>query len=227
MILVSPEAHWSGMRQAPPSALPAAVQARGTAAAVLSELWRRFSDPDTGTLDALIAAHERLDMSLVVTEPELVAVAEPGADLAALYRAYVAAPGRARSGHRTKAVLIGRAAREFDRRGIDYDLEPRINGFLFDGVVKNGQDRLVFEVVTFATGRTGTWRPIEAEVGNFLFACRHVAIPGLMSIEPPVALTSEAGAAFDRVTHWAAAEQIQTCRPDELPDRAAAALATE
>jgi hypothetical protein len=215
VILVSEDASFGGIDSLPISSVSARLAEQGIVDSLVYELRGRFDRGDNLSLDELETLRTNLGRSLLVTEPEPVAVPNPSDTLLSLSRAYLS---RRRRGPRelTKGVVLDRVVESLRKRGVSTKRGAYVDDFLFDVVVESKRATTVIEVLSFATARKD-WAPIERDAGHFLYAVGRVGLPGRAVIEPP-SDGDGAQASFERVLRWLKRENVPSLRPDELDE---------
>lgn len=226
ILLVVPDAHAGLVRSAPLNSISPRLHDQGIVDDLLAGLEQMFADPAAASLDVLSDLHQRFQRSLVVTEPRPVAVADLDADVASLYRAYLAQRSGGGSRAQTKGQVRDRITKELRARGVDAKLGQYVDDFLFDIVIHNGHpEPMVLEVLSFAGARKD-WTPVEFDAGHFLFGCRHVHAEGRAVLVPP-ADDERALASFERVQRWLGQESVPTVTADEMLESPQQALELE
>jgi hypothetical protein len=180
-------------------------------------LAERFSpETDAGPADLAVLEnlHGDFARSLVVTEPQRVAVGEFEETLAALYKAYVSRPSGGSRGL-TKGAVIDRVVNVFRAQGLTTKSRWYVDDFIFDVVVVNGGTSVV-EVLSFASPRKD-WTPLEREAGHFLYAVQKLQVPAKAIVQPPAEGTPPPDS-YERITGWFRAENVECRQLDELVD---------
>lgn len=212
VLLVDARGRFGGVRHAPVSSISPRLRDQGIVDDVLLGITQRIDDGLR--LRDLRELHSLLRESLVVTDPEPVAVGEPDETLDALYRAFIA-PRAGGSRALTKGVLLDRVVTSLRRQGLPVRRGAYIDDFIFDVIVSEGAQTSVFEVLSFAVPRKD-WTPVERDAAHFLYALRRVGhVEGRAVIQPP----SERRAgrtSYERVRRWLDEEDVPTLAPDEL-----------
>jgi hypothetical protein len=213
VLLVDEKGKFQGFRHAAVSSISSRLQDQGIVDDVLLGLSTRFEEEDLALKD-LEELHRSFQQSLLVTEPEPVAIGDPDETLDALYRSMIA-PRAGRGRALTKGVLLDRVVSSLRKEGIRARRGAYIDDFIFDVVVPNGGPTSVLEVLSFAVPRKD-WTPIEQDAAHFLYALGRVDdIEGRAVIQPPA--EGRAGrASYDRIRRWLDDENVPTLAPDEL-----------
>lgn len=213
ILLVVPDAAIGIVRAAPLNGISPRLHEQGIVDDLLAGLEQRFSAGNV-TPDDLQSLHQEFRRSLVVTKPEPVAVTDIEADVAALYRAYLAQrSGGSRA--QTKGFVRDKVTKELRARGIAAKLGQYVDDFLFDIVIQNGHPQpTVLEVLSFAGGRKD-WTPVEYDAGHFLYGCRHAGVEARAIIVPP-ADDDQAAASFERIRRWLSQEAIPAVSVDDV-----------
>lgn len=213
VLLVDERGRFGGIRHVAVSSISPRLREQGIVDDVLLGLEEQVSAGMR--LRDLKNLHETLQGSIVITEPEPVAVGELDDTLDALYRALVAPrPGGGRVP--TKGILIDRVIGALRMHGVKAQRGVYIDDFIFDVVVQNGGTRSVLEVLSFAAPRKD-WTPIERDAAHFLYALSHVDAEGRAVVQPPADL-APAASSFKRVLRWFDDEGVPTLSPEELTD---------
>lgn len=211
VLLADERGRFGGMRHSPVSSISPRLRDQGIVDDFLLGIEERYEQGLR--LRDLKELHRSLQRSLVVTQPEPVAVGDPEETLDALYRALVAP----RSGGRapTKGVLLDRVVTSLRKQGLRARRGAYIDDFIFDVVVENGGPTSVFEVLSFAVPRKD-WTPIERDAAHFLYALGRVEeVEPRAVIQPPP--EGRAGTtSYERVRRWLDDEEIPMLAPDEL-----------
>jgi hypothetical protein len=214
LLLVVPEVQLGLVRSAPLNSISPRLHDQGIVDDLLVGLEQRLSQAANPTADILFELHEQFQRSLVVTAPKPVALADIEADVAALYRAYLAQRSGGSRGN-TKGVVRDRLTKQLRARGFPAKLGQYIDDFLFDIVIQNGHPQpTVLEVLSFA-GERKDWTPVEFDAGHFLYGCRHVNAEARAVVVPP-ADDERAIASFERVRRWLEQEAVPAVPADEI-----------
>jgi hypothetical protein len=184
----------------------AASQQAERTAVVIEQLFERHHLGDL---------HRSFQRSIVVTEPQAVAVLDGEETLAALYRAYVAPRARG-SRSPTKGVVLDRVVAALRSRGAQAHRGAYIDDFIFDVVVDKPARPDVYGVLSFAAPRKD-WTAVERDAGHFLYALKHVDVTAKAVVEPP-ADGNGATTSYRRVVRWLEQEHVSALRADELVD---------
>jgi hypothetical protein len=211
VLLADERGRFGGMRHAPVSSISPRLRDQGIVDDVLLGIEERY---ERGLrLRDLNDLHRSLRRSLIVTEPEPVAVGNPDETLAALYRAMVAP----RSGGRapTKGVLLDRVITSLRKQGVRVRRGAYIDDFIFDVVIENGGPRSVLEVLSFAVPRKD-WTPIERDAAHFLYALGRVDDLEPRAVIQPPAEGRAGTASYERVRRWFDDEAVPTFAPADL-----------
>jgi len=217
VLLVDERGRFGGVRHAAISSVSPRLRDQGIVDDVLLGIEQRFDDGLR--LRDLRDLHKMLQMSLVITDPQPVAVGDPEETLDALYRSLVAPrPGGGRA--LTKGVLLDRVVADLRKHGLGARRGAYIDDFIFDVVVPNGQQTSVYEVLSFAVPRKD-WTPVERDAAHFLYALGRVNdLEGKAVIQPPS--EGRAGTtSYERVRRWLDDEDVRMLAPDELTEQLA------
>lgn len=226
ILLVVPNAQVGVVRAAPLNSISPRLHDQGIVDDLLAGLEQTFSGLTSPTVDLLSELHERFQRSLVVTKPKPVAVADIDADVAALYRAYLAQRGGGGSRARTKGMVRDRVTKALRDRGIAAKLGQYVDGFLFDIVVQNGHTQpTVLEILSFA-GERKDWTPVEYDAGHFLYGCQQLGIEARAVVVPPSA-DNGGTLSYERVRRWLSQEDVGILTEDELLETPQQALELE
>lgn len=214
VLLVDEKGDFQGFRHAAVSSISPNLRDQGIVDDVLLGLATRFEEDDVG-LDDLKKLHGSFQQSLVVTEPEPVAIGDPDKTLDALYRSMIA-PRAGGSRQLTKGVLLDRVITSLRKEGMRARRGAYIDDFIFDVVVANDNaPTSVLGVLSFAVPRKD-WTPVERDAAHFLYALGRLHdVQGRAVIQPPA--ESRAGAAsYERVRRWLDDDDVPTVAPDDL-----------
>jgi hypothetical protein len=218
VLLFSEDGTMGGFKAAPASSVGKALKEQGILGELLTGLETQFSGEMKPTLGDVQRMHESLQDSLVMTEPKETAVPDEEKTLTALYRAYVSPVG---GGGRaiTKGIAKNRFISSLQARGVQYELEKRIETFAFDLALFDGGTRVVTDVLSFATP-AHDWSPVEHDAGHFLYAKERVGLPAFAVVQPPTEISHpNAVTAHGRILGWLDEAKIPVIAPDTLRER--------
>lgn len=219
VILVDDEGEFGGIRAVSAGSLGPALQRQGILDSLVHGLQDRFQDPDAKPdLRMLMELSNRFGESIVITQPQRVAVSEnPDEALQALYRTYVQ-PAGGGSGGLSKSQLARKMVAALEIRGWTTERRYRLNGFVFDIVATSeSEKRLALEVLSFAT-RNKDPLPTEHDAAHFLFAAQQTSVSSLAIVAPPNEVTTIPMAeSHDRVMKWIREAEVTAIRPEDLP----------
>jgi hypothetical protein len=221
VLLVTADGDQSDLRHAPVSRISPRLSEQGLLDEVLLGLKERLSPETEGgpaDLAVLEELHRRFGQSLVVTEPQRVAVNTFEDALTTLFRAYVSPPKTVWPKALSKGAVLDRVVAAFRGQGLTARRSSYVGDFIFDVIVENGSGTSVVEVLSFA-GPRQDWTPTEREVGHFLYAARRLEIPGKAVVQPPAEEDSPnegRDTSYRRVTNWFRDENVPVLHPDEL-----------
>jgi len=214
LLVVVPQAGTAVVRSAPLHRISQRLREQGIVDELLAGLEERFSSAARPGLDLLLELHETFQRSLVVTEPRPMAISDLDADVAALYRAYLAQRGG--GPHvQTKGVIRDRVAVALRDWGYPAVRGQYVDDHLFDIVIQNGRPQpTVIEVLSFAGDRKD-WTPIEHDAGHFLYSCSQVDVDARVIFRPPNG-NPGGRAAYQRVSRWLKQEAIRSATDEQF-----------
>jgi hypothetical protein len=216
LLLVDEKGGFNAFKAAPLSQISNRLHDQGLLDAALVSLERQFDADRAFTLERLTSMHERLHNSIYLTKPKPIAVKDPDEAAVALYRALIAR--RSGGSSNTKSALLDRVVSAYRRQGIDVSRGAYIDDFIFDAVLRRGENRFGLEVLSFASPRKD-WTPIERDAGHFLFALRELDLPGTAIVQEPNQSVSQTAAdSYQRVMRWFKRAEISVARPNEVLD---------
>jgi hypothetical protein len=216
VMLVDAQGEFGAIRHAPISTISPRLRDQGILDELLLGLEQRFRSG--GRLRDLEELQESLQRSLVVTEPQPVAVTDPEETLTALYRAYLA-PRGGRSRAPTKGVVLDDVVAALRRQKVKARRGAYVRDFIFDVVIDQTRVRpaSVLEVLSFAAPRKD-WTPVERDAGHFLYALGRLEIAGKAVVQPPAA-GNGAAQSYDRVRRWLEDEKVPIVEPEQLVEK--------
>ena len=189
------------LRPLPISSLSSKLRDQGILDAALSSL-REQVEALAFDLNELRGLHEAYTRSLLVSEPQPVAVRDLEETVKALYRAFVAVRATGRSRTVTKGVLTDRIVDAL--RGADWTVKRGAykDDFIFDVVVESapGKDAPdVMGILSYDAPRKD-WSPIEKDAGHFICGVQMLGLEGTATIlHPSQDASSDAKRSHDRV----------------------------
>lgn len=219
ILLVEAEGQYAGIKAAPLSSVSRRLRDQGLLDAMLVGLQGQFEGEHRPTLATLRQLHMSLQRSICLTEPQPVAVQDPDAVLAALYRAYITPRG---GGSRviTKGVALDRVVHTLRNRGYAVRRGEYVEDFIFDMVIETAASRpALAEVLSFAT-TAKNWTNTEYDAGHFLYALGRLQAPGFTVIQPPSEMSEQtAVTAYERIRRWFDAANVPVFQPAELAEQ--------
>jgi len=202
VIVVEERGAASGFKPAPISSISSRLREQGLLDAALQGLENQVVRSQSFTVERLSALHEQLGGSLVITEPQPVALTDDvETATTALYRALVA-PRMGRSSRQTKSVVLDKVISGLRKSGFTVNRGSYVQDFIFDAVLESQSGHSVMEVLSFAAPRKD-WAPIERDAGHFLFAINELSLPASAVLAPPREdSASSASEHYAKVMRW-------------------------
>lgn len=218
IILVGENGEFGGVEAAPISRVSSRLNEQGLLDSMIDGLSRQFQDEVKPDLAALSSMHSSLTNSLIITEPQPVAVKDEQETLQSLYKALVAPKGGGGAKF-TKGAVLDNVIRNLRRHGLETKRGNYIDDFIFDVTIEaSSQKRSVMLVLSFA-GKRQDWSPMEKEAGHFLYALENVDVAGTSVFQPPIqSSTDKAYTSFYRVTKWCESSGIKVVEPEALKE---------
>jgi Protein of unknown function (DUF3037) len=217
VILVDEHRGLAAFRPGPVSVMSSKLHEQGLLDAALVALQERVESDDV-SLDQLRELSAGLESSLLVTDPQPVAVHDADDTLTALYRTFVAAR-TGRSPGQTKGAVLDRVVSKLRGSGWTVERAAYLDDFLFDVVITDAPGHAdaprVISVLSFASSRKD-WSPIEKDAGHFLYAREQLGLPASAVLQEPAQGASDAREHFERVQRWMTDASVRITDPNEL-----------
>lgn len=215
LLLVDARGGFDAFKAAPLSTISPRLHEQGVLDAALVALEQQFGESKF-TLERLQAAHERLQNSLQLTEPQPVAVRDVEETANALYRAFIATRGGG-GNTQSKSAVLDRVVAAYRKRGFDVKRGAYVGDFIFDAVLREGRTSSVVEVLSFAAPRKD-WTPVERDAGHFLFALKELGTDGKAVIVPPArsSAPNSGQESYSRITRWLTKAKVPVLAPEDV-----------
>ncbi len=213
VVLLDPGSGQRALRPMPVSRLSSKLHEQGILDAALATI-RESVEQDTFTVDDLADMHRSFTRSLLVSEPQPIAVSDVDATLGVLYKTFVSVRGGGGTRSLTKGAVTDRVVDQLRHRGWRVKRGAYLQEFIFDLVVEQApgvqNPPSVMGILSFGSERKD-WSPVEMEAGHFAFGVEQLSLQAVAAILPPASDASSATKrSHERVRHMLDRAAVQT-----------------